>query len=61
MRFSVDGEQTHVSAPAPAYPMQLILGVFDFPGQRDPGVSSTARFTPRLHVTRVRVTQPTPA
>ena len=34
--FSVDGETTRTLDQAPAYPLQLILGVFDFPDQPRP-------------------------
>jgi hypothetical protein len=33
--FSVDGEQVHACESAPAYPMQLMLAVFDFPAWGD--------------------------
>lgn len=29
--FSIDGEVAHRSAQAPAYPLQIMVGVFDFP------------------------------
>jgi hypothetical protein len=35
--FSVDGERVKAVAQSPAYPMQLMLGVYEFPeGERDP-------------------------
>ena len=37
VEFFVDGERTRVCAQAPGYPLQLILGVFDFPDRRPPG------------------------
>ena len=36
-RSLVDGEGTRVCAQAPGYPLQLILGVFDFPDRRPAG------------------------
>ena len=52
VEFFVDDRQTRVCAQAPDYPMQLILGVFDFPERRsaaDPAV-------PELVVHRVHGT-----
>jgi hypothetical protein len=51
VRFFIDGEPTGSVERAPDYPMQLILGVFDFPdrGPTDPQV-------PELVVRRVRGT-----
>lgn len=48
VRFFIDDELTHATAQSPDYPMQLILGVFDFPdrGAADPVV-------PELVVRRV--------
>ena len=35
--FSVDGERVKAVAQSPAYPMQLMLGLYEFPeGERDP-------------------------
>jgi hypothetical protein len=49
LAFYVDGTLTRVLDQAPAYPVQLILGVFDFPDERpDPTV------VPELVVRRVR-------
>lgn len=31
--FSVDGEVVHVVRQSPAYPMQLMLGIYEFPPQ----------------------------
>lgn len=46
--FSTDGATTRVVAQAPAYPVQLILGVFDFPDEHpDPAL------VPELVVRRV--------
>jgi len=50
MAFALDGVPTKTLAQAPAYPMQLILGVFDFP-DRVEGVGPT---TPELVVRRVQ-------
>jgi hypothetical protein len=33
--FSVDGEHVKTVAQSPAYPMQLMLGVYEFPGQEE--------------------------
>jgi hypothetical protein len=54
VRFFIDGELTGSTETAPDYPMQLILGVFDFPdrGPADPHV-------PELVVRRVRGTEMT--
>lgn len=46
--FSIDGAVTRSVGQAPAYPMMLILGVFDFPDR--PGDPD---HTPRLHVMSV--------
>jgi hypothetical protein len=35
--FQVDGRRVGTSAQSPAYPMFLIIGLFDFPGTRSPG------------------------
>lgn len=51
--FEVDGVVTGEVAQAPAYPMQLIVGVFDFP-DRPHGPGATA--VPELVVGRVRIT-----
>jgi len=48
VEFTVDGERTWSVAQAPGYPMQLILGVFDFP---DRGPADTV--VPELVVRRV--------
>jgi Glycosyl hydrolases family 16 len=47
VKWFIDGECTRTSEQSPAYPMLLILGVFDFPG-----ISDTA-FEPKLTVRRV--------
>ncbi|MCG7287490.1 glycoside hydrolase family 16 protein [Cellulomonas sp. ACRRI] len=51
--FELDGVVTRELAQAPDYPLQLMLGVFDFPG-RPHGAGSPA--VPELVVRRVRVT-----
>lgn len=53
--FFVDGEPTRVCEQAPDYPMQLILGVFDFPDR--PSAGDGAPPTPELVVHRVRGTR----
>jgi len=45
--FSIDGATTRVCDQAPDYPMMLILGLFDFPGE--PGVEAA----PELAITEV--------
>jgi len=47
--FLVDGELVRSVAGAPGYPIQLMLAVFDFPGETD------GAFTPSFEVDRVRV------
>jgi hypothetical protein len=51
VEFFVDGERTRVCEQAPAYPMQLILGVFDFPDH--PAADGAAAEIPELVVHRV--------
>jgi hypothetical protein len=36
VRFFLDGEHVRTTEQAPDYPMQLIIGLFDFPEQPDP-------------------------
>jgi Glycosyl hydrolases family 16 len=50
VEFFVDDERTRVCEQAPDYPMQLILGVFDFPDRRTDGDTTV----PELVVHRVR-------
>lgn len=50
--FEVDGTVTRTLAQAPDYPMQLVLGVFDFPEQPHTGGPAV----PELVVARVRGT-----
>ena len=52
VEFFVDGERTRVCEQAPAYPMQLILGVFDFPDHPSAGDGEPP--TAELVVHRVR-------
>jgi hypothetical protein len=49
-RFLVDGVEVHRIAQAPDYPMQLMIGVFDFPGRAEPDDTRL----PEILVTRVR-------
>jgi beta-glucanase (GH16 family) len=49
--FLLDGELLRTVPQAPAYPMQLIVGVFDFPGRAEPGRADVP--TPELVVRRV--------
>jgi hypothetical protein len=53
--FSVDGRLIRTSGQAPDYPMQLIIGVFDFPDRARPGESESE---PELIVRSVRGTPP---
>jgi len=39
VRFLVDGTHVRTIAQSPAYPMQLMIGVFDFPAKADPAVT----------------------
>jgi hypothetical protein len=50
--FSVDGHPLRTCSQSPAYPMQLILAVFDFPAWATPDDPNPP--TPELIVTRVR-------
>jgi hypothetical protein len=50
VEFFVDGERIRACRQAPDYPMQLILGVFDFPDRATPGDAAV----PELHVRAVR-------
>lgn len=52
VEFFVDGERTRVCAQAPDYPMQLIIGVFDFPAHPSAGAGPAP--VPELVVHRVR-------
>ena len=50
--FTVDGRVVRTSAQSPDYPMQLMLGLFDFPAKADP--DETAVPVPELFVAHVR-------
>ncbi|MGY1705033.1 glycoside hydrolase family 16 protein [Geodermatophilus sp. SYSU D00697] len=50
--FTVDGEVARRVDQAPDYPVQLMLGVFDFPGRASPGSSDAP--VPELVVSAVR-------
>jgi hypothetical protein len=47
--FTVDGTTVRTSAQSPDYPMQLMIGVFDFPDRAEDG----AWPTPEMWVSRV--------
>jgi len=49
VRFSVDSEVVGASEQSPDYPMQLMIGVFDFPGRPGPD-----DHVPEMVVSRVR-------
>jgi hypothetical protein len=51
VEYFLDGERIRTTSQAPDYPMQLILGVFDFPEQPDPTGQGPAE--PELMVHRV--------
>ncbi len=51
LTFTVDGEVTKRIAQSPNYPVQLMIGVFDFPAKADP--SSTEVPVPELVVSHV--------
>jgi beta-glucanase (GH16 family) len=51
LTFAVDGEVTKRIAQSPNYPVQLMIGVFDFPAKADP--SSTDVPVPEMVVTHV--------
>jgi hypothetical protein len=51
LTFTVDGEATKRIAQSPNYPVQLMIGVFDFPAKADP--SSTDVPVPELVVSHV--------
>ena len=50
MEYFLDGESIRTTSQAPDYPMQLILGVFDFPDEADPVLDQEV---PELVVHRV--------
>jgi hypothetical protein len=43
--FSVDGERVRTVDQSPAYPMQLMLGIYEFPGE--PGATRPATAYPK--------------
>ena len=43
--FSVDGERVRTVDQSPAYPMQLMLGIYEFPGE--PGATGPATAYPK--------------
>ena len=49
--FSIDDRRIHNVEQSPDYPMQLMIGVFDFPARRP---TAGMQFTPELMVSRVR-------
>jgi hypothetical protein len=49
--FDIDSETVHRVDQSPDYPMQLMIGVFDFPARRRPGQPT---FVPELVVSHVR-------
>jgi hypothetical protein len=53
LEFRVDGEVVRRLDQAPDYPMQLMIGVFDFPARADADVGGPAP-VPELVVSRVR-------
>ncbi len=52
LTFSVDGEVVRRSTQSPDYPMQLMLGLFDFPAKAAPDATATP--VPELVVSHVR-------
>ncbi|MCO1655270.1 glycoside hydrolase family 16 protein [Pseudonocardia humida] len=50
--FTVDDEVVRTSAQSPDYPMQLMLGLFDFPAKADPDGAEVP--VPELFVSHVR-------
>lgn len=51
VRFLLDGEQVRTVTQSPTYPMQLMIGVFDFPAKADP--TSTEPPVPELVIDHV--------
>lgn len=56
VRFFVDGDLVKVSAQSPSYPMQLMLGVYEFDEPTDPAVrqGATERYPKEFVVDHVR-------
>jgi hypothetical protein len=52
LTFTVDGEVVRTSAQSPDYPMQLMLGLFDFPAKADPDAAAVP--VAELFVSHVR-------
>jgi hypothetical protein len=52
LTFSIDGQVVRRSEQSPDYPMQLMLGLFDFPAKADPDADEVP--VPELFVTHVR-------
>lgn len=52
LTFSIDGNVVRRSRQSPDYPMQLMLGLFDFPGKADPDEQEVP--VPELFVAHVR-------
>ena len=52
--FSVDGVVIREIDQAPDYPMQLMIGLFDFPGRADRSRAATEPTVPELVITRVQ-------
>jgi hypothetical protein len=48
--FYIDGMHVFRDEQSPGYPMQLMIGVFDFPARRS---EAAAQFTPEMTVARV--------
>ena len=57
--FTIDGDVVRRLDQAPDYPVQLMLGVFDFPGRAAPGEAEVP--VPELVVSSVRGRPPIPA
>ena len=53
MTFSVDGEVVRRLEQAPDYPMQLMLGVFDFPAKATAAAVPVPELLPELVVSHV--------
>ena len=52
LAFTVDGDVVRQVGQAPDYPMQLMIGVFDFPAKAQPAHGETP--VPELDVAHVR-------
>jgi hypothetical protein len=49
--FTVDGAEVRRVAQAPDYPVQLMLGVYDFPAKPGPADHEPALVATHVHVT----------